>query len=294
MTARYYDFTLNNYTNEEVENINSIIPDDLINYIGYGKEVGSGTPHLQGLVVLSTPQRFSKLHKYAGFARASFRKVRALGALQKYIEKEGDFFEFGVRPKGQGQRTDLEDVVAMIDKPEREIAEECPVTYIKFFKGIRELKRIRAPFRNWEMEVFIVYGDPGTGKTRFANEFGDVYFLPPPGADKKLWFDLYNGEETIVIDDFYGWIKWSIFMQLLDRYKCLQPHKGGFYSIISRRIVLTSNAAPWSWYKYDTAKCWGALTRRVTRCIELRWSDGIGSEVVRREVDLSKPFSSYV
>lgn len=90
-----YDFVINNYTEDEVSQVCQTIT-EICKKGGFGKEIGeSGTPHLQGYLNLKKKLRITALHKYAGFARASFRAVRNEEALIKYIQKDGNTWTFG-------------------------------------------------------------------------------------------------------------------------------------------------------------------------------------------------------
>jgi len=48
-----------------------------------------------------------------------------------------------------------------------------------------------------ERKCFWLYGKPGTGKSRMAHEIPNAYRKP-----LSKWWDGYNYEETIIIDDF--------------------------------------------------------------------------------------------
>ncbi|CAG8591152.1 3225_t:CDS:2, partial [Scutellospora calospora] len=88
-------------------------------------------------------------------------------------------------------------------------------------------KKIINPLRNikryWELCVFYVYGDNGTGKSDF---FSQLF----PGCyerdDMKQW-EFYNNDEfdydrdiAILIDDFYGGMSWTNLLKLTDRKHC--------------------------------------------------------------------------
>jgi len=49
--------------------------------------------------------------------------------------------------------------------------------------------------------VTLLYGPSGCGKTRLAREEEDLWFTPlgDPG-----WFDGYDGQEAVLLDDFAG------------------------------------------------------------------------------------------
>jgi len=90
-----YDFTINNYTDQEVCQVKESIS-RICNKGLFGFEIGdSGTKHLQGYISLTKKQRITGLAKEPGFARASFRAVRNEQALIEYCKKEGNFWTHG-------------------------------------------------------------------------------------------------------------------------------------------------------------------------------------------------------
>lgn len=73
MASQFYVFTLNNYTDAEVDTLKKTVVDGRASYIIWGKEVGEqGTPHLQGYIELKKRYSIRQLKKFPGFARASF------------------------------------------------------------------------------------------------------------------------------------------------------------------------------------------------------------------------------
>lgn len=271
MTSRRWVFTLNNYTLEEVEAIDKMDV-NVCNYLIYGREhQNDGTPHLQGFMKLKKPMRLTGVKKIPGLRRAHFEVAKASDQdCIDYCSKE-DISPYTLGTlTSQGKRTDLESVADSIGTLTlRQIAEEFPVAYIKYHKGINELKKFHEIDRNWKMEVWVIWGPPGTGKTRFANTLGESqYFVSTPRSGKEIWFDGYEGQETMILDDFYGWMRWSMLIKLLDRYKMGLPIKGGFVSMRSKRIVITSNSHPLLWYNYGSKIVFSALARRTTHFVE--------------------------
>lgn len=103
--AKHWCFTLNNYTEDDVNKIanNAYCYD----YLVYGREVGaSGTPHLQGFV--SFPSRVRLRFCIDKIGQAHFTVARNVDNAIQYCKKDGDFVEFGVKPCNKGSRTDLE------------------------------------------------------------------------------------------------------------------------------------------------------------------------------------------
>ena len=52
----------------------------------------------------------------------------------------------------------------------------------------------------------------------------NLYNVPEPN-NGSLWFDGYRGQKTILLDDFYGWIKYHTLLQITDGYPYQAPTK---------------------------------------------------------------------
>ena len=152
---------------------------------------------------------------------------------------------------------------------DKQLWDDRPREMFKFHKAAAEYRRVSALPRNHEMEIIVIWGPTGVGKTRLAwNTWPSAFSAPHKG-----WFDGYAGEETVIIDEMYGHrYAWSFLLQLLDRYPLLVPYKGGFHQFNSRRIVMTSNEHPRKWYDEEKVHCtWenSPLRRRINRLIHM-------------------------
>jgi Putative viral replication protein len=109
--ARHWCFTLNNYQAEDLARLETLSTD--LDYLIYGKEVASsGTPHLQGFVSFRTRVRRATAIERVG--QAHFTVARKIDEAIEYCKKEGDFTEYGTRPKSPGSRSDLDDLKAAV------------------------------------------------------------------------------------------------------------------------------------------------------------------------------------
>lgn len=89
-----FDFVLNNYSDDDVSHIRSVLKEYAKKYI-IGFEVGEqGTPHLQCYVSLIKKTRFDTLNKLLG-NRCSIRKCRNEEALIEYCKKDNKFESYG-------------------------------------------------------------------------------------------------------------------------------------------------------------------------------------------------------
>ncbi len=183
----------------------------------------------------------------------------------------------------QGRRTDMESMrLRLRDGARRvEIADEFFSLWCRYPRSISEYSAMVQPPRTWETEVSILWGETGAGKTRSVyTEWGDtgIYDVPRPNSRTgATWFDGYDSEETVLFDDFYGWVQLTLLTRLLDRYACRAPTKGGFVNWVPRRVIFTSNNHPSTWYRWDVLgkPLLRAFQRRLTHVIRFRLLDGV-------------------
>lgn len=262
---RGFTFTLNNYTEEEQHKLRALGERKTTTYMIFGREIGKEekTPHLQGFVYFKNPRSFSGAKK-AICKRAHIEVAGGTPAENKtYCSKDGDFEEFGTLP-AQGQRNDLLAFVARVREgaSDFELLDEFPVQFVRFGKSIDRVRLAQASksvsFR--KVEVLVFWGDAGCGKTKKAYEIDpDLYVLSE--YDGRLWFDGYCGQETLLLDDFYGGIKYSFLLRLLDGHPVRLQTKGSHAQAQWTRVIITSNDPPESWYQRGLTP---ALERRLT------------------------------
>lgn len=256
--SRNWCFTLNNYTVDDLHEIDQWT----FAYLVVGREIGDEkkTPHLQGYV------EFANAHKGAavrqGFGGRGHWEPRRGTAPQAsdYCKKEGTFMELGVMGR-QGRRTDLNEIGEAIMSGDSiaDVAADHPGTYIKFHKGIAALKSVTYSHRTEPPHVTWLWGEAGTGKTRTAVEHSPNSFYIKDGTQ---WWDGYNQEDVIVIDDFEP-CKWPYrdFLRLLDRYPYQGQVKGGYVAVNSPHIFITCEHPPTS---YWTGNELAQVARRIT------------------------------
>lgn len=268
-SAKNYCFTINNYTEEDIEKLKNAENTENVVYLCYGRERGAeGTPHLQGYISLTQRRTLRWIKNYlserAHFEQAKGSPSQNRAYCSKEAESDTDFYEFGQCPGGQGTRTDLAAVVAAIKsgKRGREFADEFGECIIRYSRGINVLRLLYSEPRTWQPEVSVLYGETGTGKTRRAWEElceKEAFFYPGGG-----WFDGYEGHRNVIFDDFGGSeFKITYLLKLLDRYPMKVPIKCGFVEWVPKRIVITSNYPPEEWYPNAKDKHKEALARRI-------------------------------
>ena len=177
---------------------------------------------------------------------------------------------------GQGRRSDLLNATELISNGGslREIAINDPVTLVRYHRGLGVLiDLLGVKKRTWAPNVIVYWGAPGTGKTRLVYDTHDreqIYEVSTPRSGSEVWFDGYWGQEVILVDDFYGWLKWSFILKFLDRYPQKLPIKGGFTENLAKFVYFTSNQSPDDWYSYGDHKVESALFRRIDHIQEFQ------------------------
>ena len=240
MKKRAWFFTLNNPTEGEKKIIDTLP----CIYSIYQLERGeNGTLHYQGVLYYKNPVvwpvRFLK--------RAHFEPCISIKGAVAYCSKEDTRvdgpWEKGVLPE-QGRRTDLEEAAkSYLESGERTFAEENPGVFIRNFRGLRELKKVMTfkdrtggPVVEWR------WGLTGSGKSykpmRILHK--DSHFV----KDGTKWWNEYEQQEAIIIDDFDGKWEYRDFLRLLDIYKYQGEYKGGYIPINSPFIYITCEFPP--------------------------------------------------
>jgi len=191
---------------------------------------------------------------------------------------KGPFFyptEMAVKSHVQGKRYDIDTMFKMVKegKKEVEIAEQNPGAYARSFKALNRYHNLVFPpvFRP-EIVVNCFYGAPGSGKSKQAWDDalalvgGDVEGVYSKSAGD--WWDGYHGQKVVVIDDFYGGIRFSEFLKILDHYPLSVQIKGGFVAMRATHFFITSNTHPRDWYSGIKDKVdLNALKRRLTSLV---------------------------
>lgn len=288
-------FTLNNPDEDEVLIPQSWNPEDY-KYLVYQLERGEeGTPHLQGYISFVQQKRFSEFRKYFAGDRAHIAVAKGTASQNKaYCTKEEGRiqgpWEYGIMPN-PGKRSDLLACKEMLDSGAslKELSDAYFSQFMRYSRGFKEYILLHTEPRDWEMEVEVVHGPTGTGKSRYClDNFPGAFWKSRNSGNQQFW-DGYNGEEVVIIDEFYGWFPWDYLLRLTDRYPFSLDVKHGTVPFVARKIVFTSNKHPRDWYpnsKYGWDER-NPLKRRIKVVRELG-VDGVSestSSVSGRSVD---------
>lgn len=110
--------------------------------------------------------------------------------------------------------------------------------------------------------VHVFWGSTGTGKSRRAwEEAGESAYAKDPRS--KFW-DGYQTQAHVVIDEFRGGIDVAHLLRWFDRYPVRVEIKGSSRPLVASTFWITSNVNPRLWYPELDAMTLDALMRRLT------------------------------
>lgn len=248
LRTRFWCFTLNNprYTLDVELNIPEV------RYCVWQHELSeSGTEHLQGYIEFAGAVGLARVRRLIPKAHWEPRRGTALEA-SAYCKKEETRidgpWEYGTMGEGQGSRSDLAAFKTAIEsgKTDVELKDEFFALFLRYHKMINTVRELSLPPRSQKTEVWFLYGPPGAGKSYWVKQREpDAYWKQPGDA----WFDGYRGQDAIVLDEFRKCIQWAMLLQLCDAYPLRVPVKGGFSSVVAKRLYITTNRRPAELYK---------------------------------------------
>lgn len=273
--SRNYCFTINNPTPATIESLQQLAAQ--VRYIIFQEERGAnGTNHIQGYTQFHTPLSLNgakrRIHERAHLEIARGSPEQNIQYCSKEETRIQGPYTYGT-PITQGKRSDLSAFAISIKDGMTDInlLEQYTNQYFRFHRVIDRIRLMSRAKRTWEMAVKCIWGPSGFGKTRLANtEAGeDVFYLSKGDSTQSIWWDGYNGEQSIIIDDFYGWLPWTFILRLLDRYPFNVQFKGGSMPFTSKKIFITSNQEPRTWYKNVPNDDYTPLLRRINETIHV-------------------------
>lgn len=223
-------------------------------------EIGeNGTPHTHVYIHGRGGIRFSTLRKNfdgahfemaKGTAEQNMQYVSKTGKWADTKKKEtslpGTFEEYGEMPiERQGHRNDLDDLYSMIKDgySNFQILETMPESILNIDKldKIRQTiiqDRYKDSLR--DVEVYYVWGDTGTGKTRTIMEtygFSSVYRV----TDYLHPWDSYHEQDVVVFEEFRSGFTIREMLNYLDIYPLELPCRYNNKIACFTKIYIVSN-----------------------------------------------------
>lgn len=235
-----------------------------IQYIRGQLERGEGTGYLHWQILVAFPKKIRLAGVKAFFGDQAHCELGKSDATLKYVWKEdtrieGTQFELGKLAVKRNNPDDWESIWTAAKEGK---LDDVPADIrIRHYSALRRIEKDYLTPVAMERTVFVFWGAPGTGKSRRAwEEAGlDAY---PKDPCTKFW-DGYQGEANVVIDEFRGEINISHILRWFDRYPVNVECKFGATTLRATRIWITSNVDPRDWYPGINEDSKQALLRRL-------------------------------
>lgn len=244
------------------------LPDWLAYIKGQPERGESGYEHWQLLVVTRRKSRFSAVKKRLG-SSAHVEASRS-DALNEYVWKDDTCidqarrFELGKLPNKRQSSTDWEEIwQAAKDGRTSDIPADIR---LRLYSSIKRVEKDHMSPTAQYREVYVYWGASGAGKSKRAWEEADIATAYPKDPNTKFW-DGYQGQENVVIDEFRGKIDIAHLLRWLDRYPVCVENKFGGVVFRAKKIWITSNLSWESWYPDLDEDTKQALRRRLTKVI---------------------------
>lgn len=263
----------------------------------------TGRPHWQGFVYWKNACSMSACIKRLGGNISVFVKAKhatfadqvayirgpyAGGAGKPSKPENPECQEYGEMPE-QGSRSDLRALCSRIMAEELKVEDillDDPNLFHQYgrtFQATEDLMR-RKRRRTCMTKGLWLWGLTGTGKSHHAwsvAPHGEIYRKMSDTA----WWDGYDGQMVVLLDEFRGEMKYHYLLQLLDKYPVSVPVKyRDPVPFTSERIIITAPLPPAGIYKGQAMKE-DPLAQLYRRCdvVECYIEDG---EYKRRATDV--------
>lgn len=252
-------------------------------YLVYQEEISdSGTYHFQGYCEFTNRVRFTTAKGLLGGATVHLERRRgsqeqAISYCKKWDTRVAhtEPYEYG-EPRAQGKRTDLEGFkgAVMNGAKMRDLLDDHWGVIARYPKFYQTLTLMNRPQRTTPLVVSLLIGETGLGKTRSVMEThgtSDDFYCAALN-NGTMWFDTYDGQGVVLLDDFSGassHFPLCSLLRLLDRYPLLVPTKGGHTWWLPNEVFVTTNILPKLWYKWENrGEQYKALARRFHKVSE--------------------------
>lgn len=239
--SRSFTFTLNNYTESEIKEIKEL------NYVYliFGYETGENdTPHLQGYIYFKSQVTFNSIKNKIPRAHIEIAKGNSLHNYE-YCTKQGNFEEYGERPKTQQEKGTSEKERWQKARKAAELGKFEEIDDDIFLRHYGNIKRIHADNRPKVESLpnttgLWIHGPTGSGKTTYVLENYKSLYV----KNSNKWFTGYKDEEAVLLDDLdpdsakhlVRYIKlWA------DHHPFAAETKGGEILIRPKHFIITSN-----------------------------------------------------
>lgn len=209
------------------------------------------TPHLQGYMVMKSLKTMKQMKQIHSSCHWEIRLAKTHSPAIVYCKKEGDWKELGkkpIDPKGKGEM-EKNRWLAMVNLAKAGdmmgLLNAHPKDFVLRYGTWGRIRKdyMKRPPRLPKLENVWVHGPPQGGKSYWSLE------IDPDSTyskNKNKWWDGYQGENIVVIDDVDKNHKWlGSFLKIWADVYCFTAEiKGTATFLRPKRIIVTSNYLP--------------------------------------------------
>lgn len=263
------------FTNFEITTDYKLVIGKDIRFIAYGEEICPQTnrKHHQGFLYTHINQthgarNLNKLAKLVNCEKPPHVEPMrgSVKDNEYYCSKENDLVKVGDEP-AQGARGDIKescDEIMCGKRTAEEICVENPEFFHQYGRTLDRIQEIayRKRFRTEMTKGIWITGPSGSGKSH--NAFQN--FHPETHYNKNLcdeWWDGYTGQETVILNEFRGQIKFAELLDLCDKWpKTVKVRNKAPVPFLAKTLIVTSVKKPEEIFIHQTGEPWEQFTRR--------------------------------
>lgn len=271
--SRAWVGTLNNPTPANIEYYRTVGLDKMT-WIVVGEEKGeSGTHHLQMACRFNNQVDMSTASRVFGQSKSHIEVMKGHPDQSKtYCSKEKLIIERGVMPVREGRqaKAKLDGMVAMLKKgaSDKELFESNPAMWLRYRSSLSAAKQLYAgEVKRNKVSVYWYWGETGAGKSFRSEQEAEKDGRALYRQNGSSWWDGYDGQPLVIIDDFAETANFRDTLRILDVYNTLVPTKGSHAWLKAEKIWITASYHP---SKIDNG---GQIERRCELIIEMRKKD---------------------
>lgn len=239
-----------------------------ISWIKGQLELGVGG-YLHWQCILSSSKKIRLISLKNLFGQRGHFELSRSEAAEAYCGKEetrveGTQFELGTKALKRNSKVDWDEIRKLAE--EGKFKEIDSSAYIHCHSSLHKIHvNHTRPIHRDVQDVRLYWGVSGSGKSHRAfEEAGDLYYLKAP---LTKWWDGYQGEEIVIIDEFRGIVDISHLLKWLDKYPCSAEIKGSQTYLKTKTWIFTSNICIDDWYPNLDPLTLSALKRRFTSIV---------------------------
>lgn len=244
-----WDFVVHSDFDNVIQKMRMWEPD--VTRLQVSREWGEeGKEHLQCKVTWRVAKRWSAMKKLIH----PHHFERSISTCFAYTVKlnKADKPEIYIDNRAPGQRNDLDKMKTMIDSgaDDSDLWSEHFGSMLRYHKGMNTYRDLvnRKTKRTWMTHGEWLWGATGTGKSHKAfTENPNAYVLD---SEDNGWWDGYEGEDVVIINEFRGEIRYKELLDLVDKWpKKVRRRNREPTQFLAKKVVITSSRHPRDIYK---------------------------------------------